>query len=91
MPNVAFHVNTTYNRLHVYYSGVRSCVRACMRVCVHNGWPIDFDDTRLIGKLAVPIGRHLLWHSCIIFTQHPQSQLVVYTAIIAEADSNYSF
>ena len=49
-----------------------------------NGWPLDSEDTRLLGKLALPVCRHLLRHSCIVFTQHPQSQLVVYTVIIAE-------
>ena len=51
---------------------------------LHNGWPFDFEDTRLLGKLAIPVCRHLLRHRCIVFTQHPQSQLVVYTVIIAE-------
>ena len=42
------------------------------------------EDTRLLGKLAITVCRHLLRHSCIVFTQHPQSQLVFYTIIIAE-------
>ena len=51
---------------------------------IHNGWPLDFEDTRLLGKLAIPVCRHPLRHSCIVFTQHPQSQLVVYTVTTAE-------
>ena len=51
---------------------------------IHNGWPGDFEDTRLLGKLATPVCRHLLRHICIVFTQHPQSQFVVHTVIIAE-------
>ena len=51
---------------------------------IPNGWTVDFEDTRLRGKLAIPVCRHLLWHSCIVFSQHPQRQLVVYTVIIAE-------
>ena len=43
-----------------------------------------FEDTRLLRKLAIPICRHLLRHSCIVFTQNPQSQLVGYTVIIDE-------
>ena len=38
----------------------------------------------LLRKLAIPVWKHLLRHSCIVFTQHPQKQLVVYTVIIAE-------
>ena len=38
--------------------------------------------THTLGKLAIPVCRHLLMHSCIVFTQHPQSQLVGYTLII---------
>ena len=38
----------------------------------------------ILVNLAIPVCRHLLRHSCIVFTQHPQSQLVVYTVRIAE-------
>ena len=55
-----------------------------MHAYIHNGRPIDFEDTRLLGKLVIPVCRRLLRHSCIVFTQHPQSQLVVYTVIIAK-------
>ena len=41
-------------------------------------------DTRLLGKLSISGCRHLLNHSCIVFTQYPQSQLVVKTVIIAD-------
>ena len=51
---------------------------------MRNDWPLDFEDTGLLGKLAIPVCRHLLRHSSIVVTQHPQSQLVVYTEIIAE-------
>ena len=57
---------------------------ACIHTYIHNGWPLDFEDTCLLGKLAIPVCRHLLRHSYTVFTQHPQSQLVVYTLIIAE-------
>ena len=51
----------------------------------NNGWPLYFEDTRLLeGKLAISIYRHLLRHSCFVFRQHLQSQLVVYTVRIAE-------
>ena len=63
------YVIRTYKNTHTY---------------IHNGWLLDFKDIRLLGKLAIPVCRHLLRHICIVFTQHPQSQLVVYTTIIAE-------
>ena len=71
--------------IHTYR---QTWMHACMYAYIHNihnnGWPLDFVDTRLRGKLAIPVCRHLLRHSCIVFTQYPQSQLVVYTVIIAE-------
>ena len=57
---------------------------AHIHTCIHNGWSLDFEETRLLRKLAIPVCRHMLMHSYIVFTQHPQSQLVVYTVIIAE-------
>ena len=65
--------------IHVY---MHTCIHAYMHIYIHNGLPLE--DTRLLGKLAIPVCRHLLKHGCTVFTQHPQSQLVVYTAIIAE-------
>ena len=55
-----------------------------LHIYIHNGWPLNFEATSLLGKLAIPVCRHLIRHSCIVSTQHPQSQLVVYTVIIAE-------
>ena len=75
----------TYRHTHTYrqidmqaytYRHIHTCIQAhaCMHACMH-GWPLDFEDTRLLGKLAIPVCRHLFRHSCIVFTQHPQSQL----------------
>ena len=55
-----------------------------MPTYIHNGWPLDFEDIRLGGKPAIPMCRHLFKDSCVVFTQNPQSQIVVYTVGIAE-------
>ena len=63
---------------------MHTCMHTCIHAYMHTGWLLDFEDTCLLGKLAILVCRHLLRHSCIVFTQHPQSQLVVYAVIIAE-------
>ena len=56
-----------------------------LHACVHHdGWSLAFEGTRLLGKLAIPVCRNVPRYSCIVFAQHPQSQLVVYTVIAFE-------
>ena len=85
------HVHT-YTHIHIH---TRAYMHTCMQTYMqtytrihtythNNGWRLGFEDTRLLGKLAISVCKHLLRHSCIVFTQHTHSQFVVYTVIIAE-------
>ena len=51
---------------------------------IYDGFPLGFNDTCLLGNLLIPVCRHMLKHSSVAFTQHPQSQLVVYAVITFE-------
>ena len=66
-----------------------ACLQAGRPTHIHARAHTQWLATRFRGHPSTreainPCFRHLLRHSCIDFTQHPQSQLVVYTVIIAE-------
>ena len=67
------------------------CVYIDMYMCIFDGWPLALEDTPLLGKLTITVCRCMLRYSYIIFTQHPQSKLVLYTVIMYGQDINYSF
>ena len=50
-------------------SSAKEYMPACMHAYIHDGWPLAFVDTCVLGKLAIPVCRHLLRHSCFVFTQ----------------------
>ena len=52
-----------------------------IRTYIMTGYSIS---RTLLVKLPISVCRHLPRHSCIVLTQQTQSQLVVYTVIIAE-------
>ena len=63
--------NNTHAGAQVYaYRYIHNYIHTCIHAYIHtnNGWPQDFEDTRLLGKLGISVCRRPLRHSCIAFT-----------------------
>ena len=57
-----------YTFVHLYIcTCINLYMQTCMHAYIHDGWPLTFEDTHLLGKLAIPMSRYLLIHS----TQYP--------------------
>ncbi len=55
-----------------------------------NGWPLDFEDTRLLGNLAILVYRRSLMHSYCFYTTPTKPTCGLYCTYYRAA-SNFSF